>query len=219
MKGVLVLAAALLTAAAFGQGWLLKAPYAANAKTIWKVSVKATIGGVDHEVRFNHTLTIASKSEAEIKGKGSWTEFVFDGNVDPDQDATWEISLKPDGSIISAGKSGDYVKMLAPVLFVYPNKEVKPGDKWTAKFKASPTDKEVAVNYEVAELVKVGEVDALKVTAKFSGEGPFKGGGAYWLSKDGVLLKYELDLKSWTVPLAGQSDFDAKVVGEIAKTP
>lgn len=219
MKGILVLAAALLATAALGQGWLLKAPYAVNSKTIWKVSVKATIGGVEHDVRFKHTLTIASKSEVEFSGKGSWTGFVFDGNEDPDQDATWEISFKPDGSIIRAGKSSDYATMLAPVLFVYPNKVVQPGDKWRAKFKPSPTDKEILVDYEVAEVGKVGAADALKVTAKFSGEGPFKGDGTYWLSKDGLLLKYELDLKHWTVPLSGQSDFDAKVAGEIVKSP
>ncbi|HWA84558.1 MAG TPA: hypothetical protein VG820_14035 [Fimbriimonadaceae bacterium] len=207
----------LLTAVSLADGWVLKPPYAAHGKAVWKVSVKATVGGAEHDVQFKRTLTIDPKVDDGAKGKESWTDFLFDGNADPDQDATWDIALKGDGSVATAGESGDYVKMVSPFFVVYPNKEVKKGDKWTAKLKPSAADKEIGVEYEVLDEAKVGDADALKVKATFSGEGPFKASNTYWLSKSGEILKFELDLTSWTVPLAGQSDFDAKVTGEIVK--
>ncbi|HVT12921.1 MAG TPA: hypothetical protein VHE55_11705 [Fimbriimonadaceae bacterium] len=207
----------LLSALSLADGWILKPPYAAHGKTVWKVSVKATVGGVEHDVRFKRTLAIDSNGDDGAKGKESWTDFLFDGNADPDQDATWDMALKGDGGVASAGQSGDYVKMVSPFFVVYPNKEVKKGDKWTAKLKPSEADKEISVAYEVSDETKLGDVDALIVKATFSGEGPFKASNTYWVSKSGDILRFELNLTSWTVPLAGQSDFDAKVTGEIAK--
>ncbi|HTQ10719.1 MAG TPA: hypothetical protein VMI31_11650 [Fimbriimonadaceae bacterium] len=100
---------------------------------------------------------------------------------------------------------------------MYPDKEVKVGDKWTEKFK--PKDgKDVTVDYEVVEQTKVGDADALKIKGKLSEDGPMKGDCTYWIGKDGAMLKFELDLKSWPVPFAGDPhDFDVKMKGEIVK--
>ena len=41
------------------------------------------------------------------------------------------------------------------------------------------------------------------------------GSEVFWVGKDGAILKYDLDLKNWTVPFAGEpSEFDAKIHGE-----
>jgi len=208
----------VFAASSFADGWLLKAPYKPQAKTTWSITATASMNGEDHQATLKNTITISSTSDAEIKAKGEWTDVTVDGQDQPGgEETTWDIVFKPNGSIQSAHDDVDYARMLAPLVFIYPNREVKVGDKWTEKFR--PRDgKDITFDYEVVEQTKVGDADALKIKGKLSEDGPMKGDTVYWIGKDGTLLKYELDLKGWVVPFAGNdTEFDAKIKGEIVK--
>lgn len=207
-----------LAAASFADGWLLKAPYEAKTKLVWNVTVNANVGGQDHEAKFKSVLTIDSKSDKEIKGKGAWLDLMVDGAEQGSDGApTWDITFNPNGSIVSAGEGADYARMMAPASFIYPEKEVKVGDKWSAKYKPK-NGKDISLDFEVVEQAKVGDADVLKVKSKMTEDGPMKSENLYWVGKDGKVLKFELDIKSWVVPLPGApGDFDAKVKGELAK--
>ncbi len=219
MRGILAFSATLVLAAvSFADGWMLKAPYEAKSVLTWNVTVNANVGGQDHEAKFKSVLTINSKTDKETKGSGTWTNLMLDGAEQTQDDPPkWDVVFNPNGSLASAGESADYARMISPMTFIYPDKEVKVGDKWSAKYK--PKDgKDISVDYEVLEQTKVGEVDVLKIKGKISEDGPMKGDNVYWVGKDGKLVKFDLSLTAWTVPIAGgPGEIDAKIKGEIAK--
>lgn len=223
MRSFLSIAAFALAASALCQGWNLKAPYEAKAKHSWQVVVTANVGGMDVEAKMKQHVVVDSVSEKEIKATASWTDLLVNGSEQQDDDSSWALVLNPNGSLVSAGEHVDYARMLTPAAFVYPGKEVKVGDKWTSKVK--PKDgKEITSDYEVVEIAKVGDVEAMKVKLKLSEEAPkdgvaMKAEGFHWVAKDGKVLKFELDIKNWIVPMAqGMPEFDAKVKGELIKS-
>lgn len=207
----------LLAAAAMADGWLIKAPYDAKAKLTWKVTITANVAGGEHEASMNQILTVNSKSDKEIKAKGKWSDLTVDGAAQDSADE-WDVILGLDGAVLSAGDNADYVRMLTPLVFVYPDKEIKVGDKWTRKAKPAKDGKDLTMDYEVAETTKVGEVEVMRIKAKLTEDGPMKGDITYWVAKDGRVMKFEFDLKNWVVPIAaGIPDFDAKGKGELVK--
>lgn len=218
MRGILSIAALLVAAASFADGWMLKAPYEAKAKFTWKVTVNANVGGQDHEATMKQHLSIASKTDKEIKGSGTWTDLSLDGGEQPGEEPKWDVTFNPNGSVASAGEGADYARMLVPLAFIYPDKEVKAGDKWSVKYKPAKDAKDMTVDFEVVEVGKVGDAEALKVKGKVSEDGPMKADTIYWIGKDGKLLKFDLDVKGWIVPFAGNNiELDAKIKGELVK--
>ena len=223
MRSFLSVAALLFVAASSqAQSWMLKSPYEAKAKFVWNVTVTANVGGMDVEAKMKQQLEIASKDEKQIKGKGNWSDITVNGDSQAEGDGPWDIVLNPNGSLVSAHDSTDHARMLTPAAFIYPDKEVKAGDKWQVKFKPAKDAKEFTSDFEVVAIEKVGDVEAMKVKAKMV-EGAKEGEGMsannlYWIGKDGKVLKFELDIKNWVVPMAtGMPDFDAKVKGELVK--
>ncbi|HVT13381.1 MAG TPA: hypothetical protein VHE55_14030 [Fimbriimonadaceae bacterium] len=202
-------------------GWLLKPPYEAKAKISYKVTVDANVGGQDHEATMKQLFTVDSKSDKEVKGKGSFSDVTLDGNDLSGQDLpSWDVTLSAtDGSVTAAGDSVDYVRMLTPFTFIYPSKEIKVGDKWTTKFKPAKDAKEITIDYEVVEQSKIGDDDVLKIKSKLSEDGPMKADDTYWIGKDGKVLKFDLDIKGWPAPFTGGAqDIDAKIKGEYVKS-
>lgn len=219
MRGILCFVAALaLVATSLADGWLLKTPYEAKTKFTWKVTVNASVGGQDVEATMKQILTVDSKGEKEVKGKTTWSDILVNGSPAGEGDSSWDTTFGLDGSITSAGDNADFARMLTPAAFIYPGKEIKTGDKWSAKFKPAKDAKEMTADYEALEESKVGDTPAIKVRAKLSEDGPMKADNVYWIGKDGSVLKYELDIKNWVVPMAGTGDFDAKVKGELVKS-
>lgn len=219
MRGFLTFPCVLAIATfALAQGWVLKAPYEPKTKLAWNIHVDANMGGQNHEAIMKQTVSFESKSEKEIKGSASWSELQVDGQDMGGEDTAWSLTLNPNGTIASAGESDDYSRMLAPFAFAYPDKEVKVGDKWTVKFVPFKDAREMTAAYEVLEQTKVGEIEALKVKGKLTDAGSgLVSDGSYWVGKDGKVLKFDLDVKSWVVPMAGAGEFDAKIKGELAK--
>jgi hypothetical protein len=160
MHRALSIAAVFVVAACCqAQSWMLKAPYEAKAKFVWKVTVNANLSGMEVEATMKQHLDIESRDDKQVKGKSAWTEVAVNGQEQPDDQDPWAVVLNTNGSIVSANDSLDYGRMLVPAVFVYPDKEVKVGDKWTVKFKPAKDAQEVTSDYEVVEMTKVGEFE------------------------------------------------------------
>jgi hypothetical protein len=220
MKGFISLAALFaLAGSGLADGWMLKSPLDAKKKTSWKVSITANVSGQDHQAAMTQVLSIDSKTEKGFKGNLSWTEVTMDGSDLPQTLPSWDVTFNPNGSISSGGEDADYARMMAPGTFIYPDKEVNVGDKWTVKFKPASDAKEMTVDYEVVKEVKVGDAAALEIRGKLSEDGPMKGDDTYWIGRDGTLLKFDLNLTNWIVPFAGEhSEVDAKIHGDWVKS-
>ncbi|MFI5385393.1 MAG: hypothetical protein ACHQ50_04645 [Fimbriimonadales bacterium] len=218
MRNLMVLTLSLsLTAASLADGWLLKAPYEANTRLTWNVTINASVGGQDMESKMKQFLSIDSKTGQQFRGKVGWADLQINGGSSPDEPPAWNITLNSNGSIASAGDGPEFVRQLAPTTFLYPDKEVKAGDKWSVKFRVGKDTKEIAADYEVVEQTKIGEADALKIKGKLNEDGGLQSDGVYWLGKDGKVLRFEIDVKNWPVVGAGIPPLDAKIRGELVK--
>jgi hypothetical protein len=108
--------------------------------------------------------------------------------------------------------------MLLPFFFAYPDKPIEVGGTWTYKDTGEEKVDGHTANFEY-KLVGTEDLKskkAHKVTVKFNEDGPepLKGDGTYWIGEDGRVLKYELNVSGWPVPVVGQI-FTAKITGEI----
>jgi hypothetical protein len=233
LKGVSIAVTVAITAALAvavacaprAEGWLLKAPYEAKAQYAWDINFKLNFQGSESAVSMRQHLTIDSATDKEVKGKGGWTDFRMNGKVLPASEfESLAMVLSPAGGLLDVGKHGAYARMFAPLMFIYPGKEVKAGDKWTTKFKPGVASrdaegiKEMTYDYEVVCEEKVGDVDALRVKAKLTEDGPMRGNNVYWVGKDGKVLKFEADLQKWGVFIGGNAvELDAKLMGDLVK--
>jgi hypothetical protein len=220
---VAVVASIAIACAPGADGWLLKAPYQPKSQFAWDINFKLNFQGSESAVSMRQHLTIDSATDKEVKGKGGWTEFRMNGKVLPASEfESLTMVLSPAGGLLDVGKHGAYARMFAPLMFIYPGKEVKAGDKWTTKFKpgAASRDaegiKELTYDYEVVGEEKVGDVDALRVKAKLTEAGPMRGNNVYWLGRDGKVLKFEADLQKWGVFIGGNAvELDVKLKGDL----
>jgi hypothetical protein len=219
MKGLLSLTAvAAFASMSFAQSWMLKAPYEAEQVTAWNVTINTVIEGKERVARIKQVLTIDSKTDKGIKARAAWTNILIDSADQSPSDTQWDVSLNLDGSIASAGQSGDYGRMMTAGAFVYPNKEVKAFDTWTSKVRPGRGAKEMTLKYTVLDFTKVGGEEAVKVRGKLSETDGMTGDLLFWVARDGRVLKFDLDLTGWVIPFATESHrIDAKVKGELVK--
>jgi hypothetical protein len=220
-KSISILTALALAAASFADGWQLSSPYKANSLFVWKLSVKMTLAGADRTVTMKQRLAVDSKTADSWKGELGWTETRVD-DIEMKLDRSWPVALSSAGSILSIGDDVGYSRMLAPLLFIYPAKAVAVGDKWTTKFKpgegteGAKDVREMTYDFEVVGKEKVGNLDTLRIKAKLTEDGPMKSEGFYWIAKDGRILKFEADIRHWTMRMGGKSgEIDAKLKGEL----
>jgi len=199
--------------------WDIKPNFAEKAKTSMAITVDAKVSGEDHTAKFNMVGSVTSiNSEKNVKMTYAWDDLEVDG-APVGGDEVFEVLLSPEGAILSTTSSlGDDIRrMLSPLVFVYPGKAVKVGDKWSVS--ASPTkdkpDQAFVWSYEVAGVEKVTETDAMKISAtvKEQRSGGTSGAGIWWVSKDGKVLKFTLDVKGWVVPMSGAETIDGKMTG------
>jgi hypothetical protein len=66
----------------------------------------------------------------------------------------------------------------------------------------------------------VGGVDALKVDVKFTedGEGGVSAKSTWWLNKSGKVLKFEVKVTDWVVPMAGNGYLTATIKATLKKS-
>ncbi len=207
-----------LAAAAMAQGWLLKSPYETKGKTTWKMVVDANVDGGTHVAKMDYVLNVQSNDPKAIKVVASWNHLTVDDN-EMSEESSWEVELAPSGAITKATDGEEYARMLLPMLFTYPGKEVEAGAKWSESIKTSKDAKDIKVDYEVLAKEKVGDKDALKVAAKFKEDKTdgMTGDDIFWVDKDGKVLKFELKLKNWMVPMAGGGPVEATIKADLAK--
>ena len=109
-------------------------------------------------------------------------------------------------------------RMYLPFFFAYPDKAVEVGDTWKYADKEDEAvdGHRTVVEYKVVVEDKVGKKDALKIEFKLKEEGnaPMTGEGHFWVDRNGIVLKYEMNLESWPVPMVGEA-FNAEITGEI----
>jgi hypothetical protein len=211
----LLLAVALATQPT--QDWNLAAPYKEKAADNYKVQIEIFDQGETINVEMNAALATDKKTDKGFEGSFSWTQLIVDGGQQDDM--TFATTLKSDGTL-KAVKSdlGDGMRrMLLPFYLSYPGKAVAKDATWT--YKDANEDEvdahKTSIEYKVVAIEKVKEVDTMKVSVKLteSGPDPMKVDGFYWVAADGRVLKYELNLTNWPVPVAAQS-FDAKLKAE-----
>lgn len=221
MIATFLVAAALVSAP---DTWDIKPNLADKSKSTISTTVEANMGSGDHVAKMNVVRTCgAASSDKTVKARYTWDALEVDGNSMDAGDNGWDVVLNPDGAILSTTAEGgdDIRRMLSATNFVYPTKAVGAGDKWSSIVKPNKDkdERQLTWSYEVKGIEKVKDVDALKVAATLSEKGsdPMSGDGTWWIGKDGTVLKFELKIKNWVVPMSGGELINATIKGEAAK--
>ncbi|MBL8088089.1 MAG: hypothetical protein JNM85_08495 [Chthonomonas sp.] len=116
----------------------------------------------------------------------------------------------------------DSNRMASVLSLIYPEKEVKVGDKWEYELKSNDklSTKDVTYNYELVSTEKMDgmTVAKLKFVAKETeGEDPVSAEGFVWIDvADGTMVKGDATIKN--VPFGGEAlPFEMKVTAERVK--
>ena len=210
----------LIAALALAQGpaWELKAPYKDNESDKYTVVIKIQDQGQEMAVDMVLERKIAKKTDKGFEGTFGWTQLFVEGEQQPDE--TFAIVLKPNGVLKSVKSDyGDAMRrMFLPFFLAYPDKSVAKDAAWT--YKDEQEDEadahKASVEYKVVGEEKIKDKQAMKVSFTMTEEGPnpMKSSGFFWVAQDGKVLKYELNVTGWPVPVAG-SVFDAKITADL----
>ena len=202
--------------------WDIKPSFATKTVTAWNVTIDAHVQSQDHHAKFRFEKTISSADAKSAKAKVAWKDLEVDDNP-TDVPGDFEVTMGMRGELLTSESSefgDDLRRMLSVFAFVYPEKPIDVGDKWTFEMTPAKADKRMMTNsYEVVGTEKLKGVDALKISTKLEekGENGMSSKGFFWISKEGKPLKYELDVKNWVVPMAGSEPVEAKIKGEAAE--
>lgn len=218
MIGTVLLAGAMMMSPAIDK-WDLKPGIAPKAKSSLAVVVDAAMGDGDHRAEFTVVREIGDPDGSNHKAKFSWANLTVDGQ-EQGEDASWDVAIGPRGTVVSTtDMMGDDIRrMLSPMTFAYPEKPVGEGDKWTAEVRPykDKDDFLLTYAYEVKGIEQVDGADALKIAATLTemGRDAMSAEGLWWVGKDGAVLKFEMKVKNWVVPMAGGEPIDAKMTGK-----
>jgi hypothetical protein len=147
----------------------------------------------------------------------AWDKLAVDDH-EGDELPGWDCTVGLQGQILKLDGEGDdnFRRMLSPMIFVYPEKPVVIGDKWTVDVKPGDKLPKFTYTYEAKSKEDVDGVNALVVTVKFKEDGdkPINGDGLWWVSKVGKVVKFSLKLSNWVVPMAGSEVTDVTIRGK-----
>ncbi|MCH8978506.1 MAG: hypothetical protein IH945_04595 [Armatimonadetes bacterium] len=214
-----ILFAALALMPATNDGWELKAPFKEELTQEYEMLVFLDMGEQEMEVELIAVLKIDKKTDKGFSGSFAFTDIFLDGS--PGEGGTWPVEINASGVLmgVEADEGPGMRRMCLPFFLAYPDKTVSVGDTWKYADKEDDAvdGHRLLVEYKVVEETRVGKNDALKIEFKLKEEGnaPMTGVGHFWVDKNGVVLKYEMDLESWPVPIADDQVFDAEITGEI----
>jgi hypothetical protein len=216
----ILLAAVLLQQDPAGAEWGPKPPYKDSESTKYavKMNIDDPSSGTQVAVEMNTSYKIAKKTDKGYEGTFGWTQLMVEGAEQPDEE--FKIVLKPNGFLktVDSSYGPGMRRMLLPFFFSYPEKPLAPGATW--KYKDDDADKTDAhmcdFEYKLEGTEMYKSKKAQKVLVKFNeiGPDPLKGSGTYWVNGEGRVVKFELSVTGWTVPVAGQI-FTAKINGEL----
>ena len=218
MFGTALLAGALMMSPAI-EKWDLKPGIAPKAKASLAVIVEAATGDGDHRAEFTVVREIGDPDGANHKATYLWKGLTVDGQ-EVGEDTAWDVTVGPRGAVLATtDMMGDDIRrMLSPMAFVFPEKPVGEGDKWTAEVRPykDKDDFLLTYSYEVKGVETLDGSEALKVALTLvekSTDG-MNGEGTWWIGKDGSVLKFEMKVKNWIVPMAGSDLIEAKIAGK-----
>jgi hypothetical protein len=175
-------------------------------KQVWSVLVDAESEGVNHHATFELKRVTKSVSPSKTIDTFSWDNLTVDdkeGQDIPD----WDASVDKNGAILQMqGETEDsYRRMLAPLIFIYPDHPVSEGEKWKIEVKPKGTAGKLTYAYEAEKRELVEGTNTLVIAVKLTEEGkqPISGTGYWWLSRVGKVVKFDMKLENWIVPMAG----------------
>lgn len=215
MTNLIFVALALMPVS--NDGWELKSPFKEKLTQQHDVLILIDAGDMDMEVEIVSELKIDKKTDKGFSGSFGFIEIYLDGMSQPAE--TWNSEFGSNGMLKTMDADDlDMRRMFLPFFMVYPDKEVAVGDTWkySDKEDEAVAGHRAVIEYKVIAEETVGKQAALKVQFKLKEEGPapMTGEGHYWINKEGVILKYKMNLEGWPVPMA-QSTFSAEISGEI----
>lgn len=207
-----IIAAAALAVPAPVADWNLKAPYAVD-KTygyLVEININDEASGMQMAVTLESRATVSKVVDDGFELTMEWIDLELDGEYQGDMEFSVELSASGLLMSMEDEEGDDNRSMFVSFMFVYPNESVSVGDKWAYEEK----DDEIKIALEAVKEETVKGTKTLKVRAMITeGENGMKCTGDYWLTEDGEVLMYELNLTNWFVPMAGMS-FDAKVTAK-----
>jgi hypothetical protein len=195
--------------------WDIVPPYKRGEATGWNTRVSVNAQGIDLTVSLTYLFQVTEVSEKETRGFVRFADLEVEG-MSQEDDGEYDLRLSSRGFAHSSqSEHGDaFRRMSAPIFFLYPDKPVTVGDKWTFEYKGSQGGT-FAYTCEAKAEEKVGDKEALKVQMTITEDAGDKtsSDGMYWVDKEGRVLKFEIRIKNWIVPMADGQPVDATVVG------
>lgn len=211
-----ILFAALALMPVQTDGWELMVPFKEELTLEYEMLVFIDDQGLEAEIIA--VLKIDKKTDKGFAGSYGFTEIYVNG--EPIENSALPAEFSANGVLmaIEADESPAMRRMYLPFFFAYPDKAVEVGDTWKYADKEDEAvdGHRTILEYKVIEEDKVGGKDALKIEFKLKEEGdaPMTGDGHFWVDRNGVVLKFKMNLESWPVPIAGDV-VDAEISGEI----
>ncbi len=121
--------------------WDFKPSFDTKApKQVWGVIVDAEQGGQKHHATFNLTRSIKSSDNTKTVATYNWEKLAVDDQDGQDLEG-WDVMVGTHNEVLKMTGDGDdnFRRMLTPLVFVYPEKPVSIGDKWTSDVKPNGT--------------------------------------------------------------------------------
>jgi len=213
----IILAAALSSTLA-NQGWKPVAPYAEGSALRYDLKANLDMGGnpTDVEITLEHKTT--KKTDGGFEGTSAFTQVIVNGN---EMDGmSMDVSLSANGVLksVKSDLGSDMRRMFMAFYFCYPTDAVGDGGTWSFQDAEATGGHKAKFEYTLAgaEDLNGQQVMKVKVVMSEDGSDPMKATGFYWVASDGKIAKFELNIKGWPVPVAGQA-FDATIKGTLKK--
>ena len=199
--------------------WDLKSTVTPKTKQTWSITINADVQGQEHHAAFQLNETFKSDDPKKRLTTFSWEHLVVD-DQEGQEVPPWDAIMGERGEILKMDADVDdsYRRMLSPLLFVFPEKPVGVADKWSFTAKPSGVGPKITYSYEVKKTELVKDVQTLVMIEKYAEDDKegSTGEGTWWISRAGRVIKFEIKLKNWSVPVAGGGNADATLKGQLA---
>jgi hypothetical protein len=183
--------------------WTSKPDLTANAKSSWSLALDVSMGSLQQHVTANMTESVLGAADAsgQIPARVLMTDITADnGAAEPEDEVNGTINGQ---NVLESAKDNDNNRrMFAPLLFVYPTSPVNVGDVWNADVKASAANApKISYSFTAKSVEQNNGSDVLLVTSTAKEDSPDgqTSTGKWWLSRDGRVLHFRVDIKQWPV--------------------
>ncbi len=218
--------AAIAIALVPGGKWELKPPYEYGKLFVTSLRIEEKAQKKDGD-----SWTVTETQEVLVKGSGDAghkcliliKDVLVDGEDEGEDD--FKCFLGKDGHLLTVSSFyGE--KMRLPIMttfFIYPDRPIGIGDKWTATDESTISGK-TKFDYEAKAEETTDGIPTLKVALHFGPEDKnkakdeFSGEGYFWVSKDGIVRKFKLKQKNVLIPW-DDGKYELKTTGSYVANP